>query len=170
MGCCNDKQETESTEMQIATDVPSAPLPEAHTSFCDVSLESSPGAEETAQYWDTWRGYDMLNSLPAQGSQDLSWLFDRSWLSGCREESTNSTLSRNGFIRARNLRRSADEGTLRTTMCHTHKTSLENAPHIGDQTVNSPRGSRPRSISSVSQIEWESSGELNCTFGEELPE
>jgi len=165
MGCCNDKLEALSTEMQITPD-----LPQSHNSFCDVNLESSPGAEDTAQYWETWRGSDVLHSLPAQGSQDLSWLFDRSWLSGCREESTNSTLPRNGFARVRELRKSADAGTLQTSIRHMHKTSLENLPHQGDQTINSPRGSRPRSISSVSRVEWESSGELNCTFGEEFPE
>lgn len=165
MGCCNDKLETLSSEMQVTPDLP-AVLPQSHNSFCDVSLESSRGAEETAQYWETWRSSDVLNSLPAQGSQDLSWLFDRSWLSGCREESTNSTLPRNGFLRVRDMRRSADAGAT----CHTHKSSLENLPHQGDETIYSPRGSRPRSVSSVSPVEWESSEELNCTFGQEFPE
>lgn len=165
MGCCNDKLETGSTEVRMSTP---RHQPESAGSFCDVSLESSPCVTDTAQFTETWRVSEYLHTLPAQGSQDLSWLFDRSWLSGCREDSFNSTL-RHAFIRTRDLRRSTDD-TLKSPLKHTHKTSLENLPHVGDQTVNSPCGSRPRSISSISQIEWENSSQLNCTFGEELPE
>ena len=187
MGCCNEKIEAGKTEVMLSTDVPPPTMrtQPVEEDFCDISLESPPKYSFTQQsdfdhpdssiYIDPLKGSDYFISKVTKrmSVRDVSSLFDRSTLSLTKE--SFSTILPRGHLRPHGHHLSVDSAAFPPhSGTHQHKASLtaENLPHRGDQMIGSPneRSCRQKSISSISNVEWDSGGEMDWTFGEEFPE